>query len=86
MNAENMVIWAHGPWIMLECKFVINAKCVECGRSNICGEITAKPMRRIGVRCTQCKEVVARIHIENYRIFTESIHKNSIELGNIVVS
>jgi len=85
MSFEHVTIWASGPWIMLECEFVVEAHCKKCDRFSTTDSCVIKPMRTLSVRCRECDEVSAKIHIEKYQIYSESLYDNNIRVGKIVV-
>lgn len=85
MKFEHVIVWASGPWVMLECEFVVEAECRRCDRFSTTDTCVIKPMRILSVRCRECDEISARIHIENYQIYSESMYRDNVRVGKIVV-
>ena len=85
MNFNHVILWANGPWTMKGCRFIAEASCKSCNRQSVSDIIEAKPMRILSVRCRECNEISAKIHVENYQIYSESIYEDNLKLVKILV-
>lgn len=85
-NSKRIVIWAYGSTDMSKCSFIVEAACPECGRKNTSEKLTFEPMRILSIKCSDCGNVPAKIHIEKYQIFTESFYcSNIVDLREIEI-